>query len=175
MSTQDAVSTPHSEVACEDQQRSCACISLRKITHSITCLYDFHLKECMLRVTQIPLLEAIVKMGESGISHHALADLVELNQSTLSRSLRPLLQAGLIRAKVGKDRRSKLICATDKGATLYSTVRVHLKEAEGALYDLLGRDGWNALQCFLEQGAGPSWHDEAERPKLSPISPRSRA
>ena len=81
----------------------CACASLRRAARAVTQLYQAALQHTGLRATQFTLLQALERTGTS--PQTALGELLALDPTTLSRTLRPLARAGWIRAGAGPDRR----------------------------------------------------------------------
>lgn len=82
---------------------ACACASLRRAARAVTHLYEQELQGMGLRVTQLTLLQALERKGTS--PQGGLGELLALDPTTLSRTLRPLERAGWIRASPGQDRR----------------------------------------------------------------------
>src|SRR2546428_12698765 len=91
----------------------CACASLRRAARAVTQLYEAVLKDTGLRATQFTLLQALERQGTS--PQTALGDLLALDPTTLSRTLRPLARAGWIRAGPGPDRREERSTLTPPG------------------------------------------------------------
>lgn len=81
----------------------CASASLRRAARAVTQLYDAALRPTGLRVTQFTLLQALERIGSRPQAR--LGELLALDPTTLSRTLRPLARAGWIRATPGRDRR----------------------------------------------------------------------
>src|SRR5438552_2780030 len=87
---------------------ACACASVRRAARAVTRLYDEALRGAGLRITQFTLLQALERTETS--PQGALGELLALDPTTLSRTLRPLAAAGWIRAARGPDRRE--VCWT---------------------------------------------------------------
>ena len=82
---------------------ACACASLRRAARAVTQGYEAELRSAGLRATQFTLLQALERTGTS--AQGALGELLALDPTTLSRTLRPLERAGWIRTDRGSDRR----------------------------------------------------------------------
>src|SRR5438034_10432184 len=78
----------------------CACASLRRASRAVTQAYEAALKQSGLRATQFTLLQVLERTGTS--PQAALGELLALDPTTLSRTLRPLARAGWIRAGGGQ-------------------------------------------------------------------------
>jgi hypothetical protein len=82
---------------------ACACASLRRAARAVTQSCEAELRSAGLRATQFTLLQALERTGTS--AQGALGELLALDPTTLSRTLRPLERAGWIRTDRGSDRR----------------------------------------------------------------------
>lgn len=72
----------------------CTCAPLRRLTRRITIIYDHHLQDSELSITQYSLLSRIGRKGP--IANIVLAQDMGMDRSTLSRALKPLMAAGWI-------------------------------------------------------------------------------
>jgi DNA-binding MarR family transcriptional regulator len=70
-------------------------------------LYDAEVRKTGLRVTQHALLSLLQESGE--LRHRDLGELTNLEETTLTCNLRPLVKAGWVSVRPGEDRREKLI------------------------------------------------------------------
>lgn len=110
----------------------CVCINLRRIGLKITDLYDKALKPIGLTATQYSLLINIGHMEGCGTGE--LAKRVNLERSTLVRTLHPLFQKGLIIDKAsGKRRRRNLYLTSDGEDILKKAYPLWLEVKEEAL------------------------------------------
>jgi DNA-binding MarR family transcriptional regulator len=71
---------------------SCACANLRRAARVTTRLYDAALRPSGLSVAQFTLLQAL--NTAPGMSQKQLAGLLEIDSTTLTRTLQPLRRAG---------------------------------------------------------------------------------
>jgi DNA-binding MarR family transcriptional regulator len=86
-------------------------------------LYDEELRGVGLRTTQYSLLRRLSYAGE--LRQRALGGLTSLDETTLTRNQRPLIDGGWIAISPGEDRREKLVRLIEDGAA-------KLKEAQPA-------------------------------------------
>lgn len=134
----------------------CVCFQLRRTSRAITQLYDAALQPSGIRSTQFTLLVAIAKKEPISIS--ALGDLVVIDATTLSRSLRKVEQMGLIKIVSGADRRARMVRLSAKGQeALRVSVPYWRKVQEEVVSRLAGPD-WAEIQIQLEKIKQVSQH-----------------
>src|SRR5262249_56731323 len=78
----------------QDLLRSCACHKVRMAARAVTRSYDEILRPTGLRATQVALLVAVATGEASSIA--ALAQVLGMDRSTLTRNLGPLESEGLV-------------------------------------------------------------------------------
>ena|SRR5437660_5206193 len=122
---------------------ACACASLRRTARVVTQLYEAELQGTGLRATQFTLVQALEQMG--GAAQGALGELLGLDPTTLSRTLRPLERAGWIRAAAGKDRREVRWSLTPAGRRRFARVQAAWERAQGRLRARLPAKQWKLL------------------------------
>lgn len=129
-------------------QLPCACTSMRRATRAVTRLYDRELRETGLRSTQFTLLQALEIAGE--LTQGDLASLLSLDSTTLTRSLRPLLDAGWVKSEPGEDRRERHFRLTASGLRKYQDGAPAWRRAQNHLKRAVGR-GWDELEQSLRR------------------------
>ena len=92
---------------------SCTCTDLRRVTRKLTSLYDLALAPAEITITQYSLLASIGRAGRLG--HTALAERLGMDRTTLTRNLRPLIEAQWVTVTSGQDRRQHLLQLTAAG------------------------------------------------------------
>lgn len=125
-------------------QHGCTCAALRRLTRTVTRLYDGHLARAGLKTTQYSLLRTVAA-GPLPVA--ALAARLAVERTTLTRNLRPLLDAGWIALSPGEDQRQRIVEITAAGQ---AAIRA-------------ARDAWRAAQTELERELGVA---EVERLNL---------
>jgi DNA-binding MarR family transcriptional regulator len=115
----------------------CACTKLRRSARIVGALYDDALAESGLTTAQFSLLRLLDRAGPSTLS--AFAEATGHDRTTLSRTLRPLAEEGLIAFGPGRDRRSRVVRVTAKG--------------EARMID--AKPLWDKAQRDMEQVLGP--------------------
>jgi DNA-binding MarR family transcriptional regulator len=91
----------------------CACFALRRAARGLTRFYDRQLRPGGLRATQFTLLAVLNNVGPQPLQ--ALAQLLGLERTTLTRNLQPLLARQLVIAQAGDDRRVRRLSVTPAG------------------------------------------------------------
>jgi DNA-binding MarR family transcriptional regulator len=117
------------------QSLGCSCFALRKLARTVSRLYDQHLAAAGLKTTQYSVL---AKAAREALPVAALAELLGTERTTLTRNLKPLVDAGWIALEAGADSRQRIVTITDAG-------RAKLKSAYPA---------WRAAQDAFERSVG---------------------
>jgi DNA-binding MarR family transcriptional regulator len=110
--------------------------------------YDAELGEVGLRTSQFLLLTHVLELGPSRPSD--LAKAMQLDPSTLTRKLKPLLGSGWLEMREGADGRTRSVSITRSGHKKHSEGLRHWLVAEARLDDLLGADIVMRLDAFIE-------------------------
>jgi DNA-binding MarR family transcriptional regulator len=126
----------------------CTCDRLRKLTRRLTQHYDACLAPAGLRVTQFSLLAHLQRAGPTTMS--ALADLLEMDRTTLTRNLKPLVDAGLVVVEPGADARTRRVGVTDEGHAVWRNARAHWRRAQDEVNRVLGSDRVAGLHALLD-------------------------
>src|SRR5881296_3486437 len=126
----------------------CACANMRRAARAMTQLYDAALRPSRLRITQFTLLQVLERTGEP-MTQGALGDLLALDTTTLSRTLRPLERAKWIRRVEGSDARERRIELAALGWRALQRATPAWERTQRRLRAGLGRRDWAALQEVL--------------------------
>jgi DNA-binding MarR family transcriptional regulator len=127
---------------------SCACHRVRTAARAVTRAYDDALRPAGLRATQLVVLVAAA--AEDVMSIAALAKLMGMDRSTLTRNLRPLEGEGLIALGAEGWRRSRTLAITRKGRTRLQEAVPLWEKAQQALRRKLGERKWDAVRSSLD-------------------------
>jgi DNA-binding MarR family transcriptional regulator len=96
--------------------RECPGIRLRQASRVVAKIYDDALRPVGLQLSQLPVLTALAIFGEPGATMNALARVLVMDRTTLTRSVRPLEKAGLVRvARSADDARVRVVLLTRSG------------------------------------------------------------
>jgi DNA-binding MarR family transcriptional regulator len=115
----------------------CLNLELRKSARLITQFYESHLSELGLKVGQFSILRAVCLCKQT--TNKELQRILVLDQTTLSRNLKPLIRDELLTLSVDQnDHRIKLISLSDKGRKTYKTALPLWQAAQKEISDKLG-------------------------------------
>jgi DNA-binding MarR family transcriptional regulator len=132
--------------------QNCICLGVRRAAREVTRVYEEALKSSDLKATQFSLLSCLAQSGAA--SFPEITSYLSLDQSTLTRNLRPLERRGLVAVRPGPDRRTRTITLTAKGRRLYDEVLPLWERIQGAVVEQLGRSGWGDLHSALDRLVG---------------------
>jgi DNA-binding MarR family transcriptional regulator len=127
----------------------CLCNALRQATRAVSRLYDEELRGVGLRTTQYSLLQRLRRAGE--VRQRDLGGLTSLDETTLTRNLRPLIDAGWVAIRPGEDRREKLVRLSDAGAAKLHEARPAWERAQERLRSRLPEGTWASLMDLLPE------------------------
>jgi DNA-binding MarR family transcriptional regulator len=127
----------------------CLCNTLREASRAVSRLYDEELRGIGLRTTQYSLLKLLRRSGE--IRQRDLAELTLHDGTTLTRNLRPLLDAKWVAVRTGEDRREKWFKITAGGVAKLDEARPAWERAQARMQGLLPEETWRRLQTILSE------------------------
>ncbi len=127
----------------------CLCNALRQASRAVSRLYDDELRGVGLRATQYSLLRVIGRAGP--VRQGDLSGLTALDETTLTRNLRPLLDAHWIAVKSGDDRREKLVTITKAGTAKLAAARPAWERGQTRMQALLPQGAWHHLMAILPE------------------------
>ncbi len=128
---------------------ACLCGALRQTSRAVSRLYDDELREVGLRTTQYSLLRVLARVGQ--VRQGDLSGLTSLDETTLTRNLRPLVDAGWIAIRSGDDRREKLLTITKAGTAKLTEARPAWERAQTRMQALLPDGTWQRLLASLSE------------------------
>ena len=120
-----------------------ACASLRRAARAVTQLYDGAFRATGLHATQFTLLQVVSRRPD--VMQGELGELLAVDSTTLSRTLRPLVSRGLLHVAPGQDGRTRLISLTAKGKTQLDKGRPAWEAVQEKLRGKLGGTAWTRL------------------------------
>ncbi len=118
----------------------------------MTRLYDSALRPSGLGVAQFTLMQAL--NTAPGMSQKQLASLLEIDSTTLTRTLAPLRRAGWLRSTAGDDRRQLRLALTAAGRRAYRRALPYWERAQAEFVRALGAENWDRLMELSVQAAG---------------------
>ena len=123
--------------------RICACFNFRKAARAVTQLYDSILQPSGLRSTQFVLLVAIEAEGKARLPD--LARTLNVDRSTLTRNLQPLVRKGLVKITTPRNARASRVHLMAKGRRLLERTLPLWAEAQSRFESQIGRRRWKAM------------------------------
>jgi DNA-binding MarR family transcriptional regulator len=127
----------------------CFCNALRQASRAVSRLYDEELRGVGLRTTQFSLLRVLARAGQ--VCQGDLSELTHLEETTITRNLRPLLAAGWVSVRSGDDRREKLVTITKAGTAKLAEARPAWVRAQARMQALLPEDVRQGLMAILPE------------------------
>jgi DNA-binding MarR family transcriptional regulator len=124
-------------------QTPCLCDTLRKATRMVTRAYDEALRPAGIRVTQFSVLAHLQKNGDVRVRDLGAGLMIE--ETTLTRSLRPLEQQGWVKLRPGDDRREKLVSITPSGRELMKKAAPLWLDAQKQMNERLSATTWDVM------------------------------
>ncbi|MDO9403412.1 MAG: MarR family winged helix-turn-helix transcriptional regulator [Polaromonas sp.] len=135
----------------EDEQSlkllGCTNLRLRQLMRRVAQHYDLEMAQAGLKTTQYSLLSHVLKLGP--VRPGDLARAMKFSASTLTRNLKPLVDAGWVTLAAGSDARSRSVAITDEGRTKQAEARRHWKAAQQSLNQALGAPRVLALHALI--------------------------
>jgi DNA-binding MarR family transcriptional regulator len=125
----------------------CTCFKLRKLTRTMSRLYDQHLAAAGLKTTQYSVL---ANAAREALPVAELAERLGTERTTLTRNLKPLTEAGWIALLPGLDARQRIVTITDAGRAKLKAAYPSWRAAQTAFEDLMGVDAVRALHGQLD-------------------------
>ncbi len=139
----------------------CTCARLRRLTRRMTALYDRELAPTGLRLTQYALLATLRReAGDGGVAVSDLATAMDMDRTTLTRNLRPLLDQGLVELGADPaDARVRRARVTVKGDAAFLNAMPYWRIAQDFVNHTLGVTDVGALHDWLDR-VTPAFRDE---------------
>ena len=128
--------------------QGCTNLRLRQLMRRVAQHYDLEMAKAGLKATQFSLLNHVVKLGP--LRPGALALSMKVSASTLTRNLKPLIDAGWIELTAGSDARSRSVAITPLGRAKREEARHRWKAAQDGLNKVLGVDRLLALHALID-------------------------
>ncbi|HYD94557.1 MAG TPA: MarR family winged helix-turn-helix transcriptional regulator [Noviherbaspirillum sp.] len=128
--------------------QGCTNFKLRKLMRRVAQHYDAEMAKTGLKTTQYSLLSHVLRLGP--LRPGELARVMAMDASTLTRNLKPLVDAGWITVGAGADARSRTVAITDAGREKRQEAQRHWKVAQQGINQLLGAKRVLALHALID-------------------------
>ena len=129
--------------------QGCTNLKLRQLMRRVAQRYDAEVGQVGLKGTQYSLLSHVVKLEP--IRPVDLASRMNVDASTLSRNLQPLIAAGWLTLEAGADARSRLVRATEAGRAKRAEAQRRWRVAQEGINATLGPERVIALHALIDE------------------------
>jgi DNA-binding MarR family transcriptional regulator len=128
--------------------QGCSSQKLRQLSRRVSQHFDHIVAPSGLKTTQYSLLSNIVRLGP--VRPGELADRLEMDASTLTRNLQPLVTQGWVVVGPGDDGRSRFVSATPAGRDKRTAAQREWKKAQLAFNARVGEDAVVRLHAVID-------------------------
>jgi DNA-binding MarR family transcriptional regulator len=125
------------------------CGTLRRTARVVTQAYDQALRPIGLRATQFTVLQALSLAGE--VSQGQLGEILGIDSTTLTRTLKIMRREGWIAERAGGDRRERWIRLAPAGDERFRLAVPAWEQAQARLRRWLGEQEWQELMEMLNR------------------------
>ena len=125
----------HEMHALPQDREPCACTTLRELARRTTAIYDDFLEPVRLKITQYVVLARLDRLVYCNLGE--LAKACDLDVTSLSRALRPLIASGWIKCGRGKDDRTKRYELTAQGKQVLRKAFTLWNKAQSRLHEVI--------------------------------------
>lgn len=126
----------------------CTCFRLRRAARRVSQIYDHELAATGLSLNQYSILRH-AERGEHCLLGE-LADALGMQRTTLTRNLKPLLEAGWLQEGRGEDARQRLISLTARGRKRIASAQPHWLRAQRRIEASYGAARTDRLRTDLD-------------------------
>ena len=127
----------------------CSSQKLRQLSRRVSQHFDHIVAASGLKTTQYSLLSTIVRLGP--VRPGDLAAQLEMDASTLTRNLQPLVAQGWVVIGPGDDGRSRYVSATPAGREMRAAAQREWKKAQLAFNVRIGDDTVVRLHALIDE------------------------
>ena len=114
----------------------CLNLELRKANRVLSQIYDSYMAKCGLKTSQFSILRAVNYLKKT--TNRQLQEVLVLDQTSLSRGLKPLIRDGYIEVQEGVDRRQKDLMLSPAGKALFAEAEALWTQAQNHVAASLG-------------------------------------
>jgi len=127
----------------------CMCGNFRRASRALTQLYDDALRPLSLRANQFTILQALSRAGE--LSQGQLGQILVMDSTTLTRTLRIMSREGWIAERRGHDRRERRLRLAQAGRNQFNLALPAWKKTQAELKRQLGDKRWYHLHQLTNE------------------------
>jgi len=130
----------------------CMCAGFRRTTRALTQLYEQTLRPLGLRGSQFTILQVLSRTEE--VSQGQIGDILAMDSTTLTRTLKIMRQQGWIAERRGEDRRERRLRLAKAGQALLDRAEPEWKKVQARLRRELGENTWDELVRLSDRVTG---------------------
>ncbi|MCK0154071.1 MarR family winged helix-turn-helix transcriptional regulator [Alcanivorax sp. S6407] len=127
----------------------CAALHSRVLSRLVTRLYNQHLNDSGLRVTQFSVLNAIKARPPESIFQ--LAELLGMERTSLQRTVDKLIEKGLVASEPTGNKRALGLSLTPAGEACYQQALAGWQAAQQQFESLVGKKSWQQISSELRR------------------------
>jgi len=130
----------------------CMCSSFRRTARALSQVYEEALRPTGLRITQLTILQVLVRTGE--VTQGRVGEILAMDSTTLTRTLRIMRQHGWVAERRGEDRRERWLRLSKAGEAKLKVATDAWEKVQARLHGKLGEEGWKNLMQLTNQVTG---------------------
>ena len=127
----------------------CSSFKLRQLSRRVSQHFDHIVGVAGLKTTQYSLLSHVMRLGP--VRPSDLATEMEMDASTLTRNLQPLVKLGWLEVGPGDDGRSRFVTLTDAGRVKRAEAQREWKRAQLAFNAQMGEERVARLHEVIDE------------------------
>lgn len=127
----------------------CSSFKLRQLSRRVSQHFDHIVAATGLKTTQYSLLSHVMRMAP--VRPVDLAAAMEMDASTLTRNLQPLVLQGWVEVGPGDDGRSRFVTLTDAGREKRGEAQREWKRAQLAFNEQIGAERVARLHALIDE------------------------
>ena len=130
----------------------CLCSSFRRTARALSQVYEEVMRPTGLRITQFTILQALARTGE--VKQGRLGEILVMDSTSLTRTLRIMRQQGWIAERRGEDQRERWLKLSKAGETKLKIATASWEKVQARLQAKLGEAGWKSVMQWTNQVTG---------------------
>jgi DNA-binding MarR family transcriptional regulator len=130
----------------------CLCSSFRRTARALSQVYEEAMRPTGLRITQFTILQALARTGE--VKQGRLGEILVMDSTSLTRTLRIMLQQGWIAERRGEDQRERWLKLSKAGEAKLKIATASWEKVQARLQAKLGEAGWKNVMQWTNQVTG---------------------
>jgi DNA-binding MarR family transcriptional regulator len=123
----------------------CTCNLIRAMARHVTRVYDDEMRPSGLKLTQYAVLSRLRRLGSTNLG--SLARECDLDVTSMSRAIRPLIDRGLVSLGDGPDARTNAYTLTQTGESAYQCAHEQWERAQDSVAELISPELVRELQA----------------------------